>query len=239
MAIAKFPPVESANEDGLLGLGGDLNVDTLLLAYSKGIFPWPISSFHPIAWFSPNPRGVLCYSDLHIPKSLEKTFKKNKFNISFNQSFPEVIMNCALSHNRKTPQGKKTFETWITNEIVTSYIDLHYAGNAYSVEVWNKDKLVGGLYGVNIGYYFSGESMFYLEDDASKVGLITLMEHLYKKDVHWIDTQMVTPTVKSLGGIDLPRKIFIEWLKESQSRSSGNNSNKNIFNFFKKDNSDN
>lgn len=235
MSIERFPPVESANEDGLLGLGGDLDVNSLLLAYSKGIFPWPISSFHPIAWFSPDPRGVLCYSDLHVAKSLEKKIKKDVYQVSFNKSFPEVIMNCALSYNRKNSQGKKTHETWITNEIVTAYIDLHYQGHAYSVEVWNQDKLVGGLYGVNIGRYFSGESMFYLEDDASKIGLVTLMDLLHKKDVHWLDTQMVTPLVKTMGGKEIPRKIFIEWLKQAQGKSLQKGDDKSIFNFFKKE----
>lgn len=221
MVIERFPPIESANEDGLLGLGGDLEVKSLLLAYRQGIFPWPLSPFHPVAWFSPNPRGVLCYKDLHISHSLKKILKKEFFTVTFNQEFNKVIMNCAFSPHRKNQKGEKSNETWITNDLAMAYIEMHYAGHAYSVEVWNQKKeLVGGLYGVSIDNFFSGESMFFIEPNASKVALVTLMQHLHKKGIDWIDTQMATPLLKSMGAKEIPRKEFITWLKSATAQSS-------------------
>lgn len=221
MVIERFPPIESANEDGLLGLGGDLEVRSLLLAYRQGIFPWPLSPFHPVAWFSPNPRGVLCFKDLHISHSLKKFLKKEIFTVTFNQDFSKVIMNCAFSPHRKNQKGEKSNETWITNDLALAYIEMHYAGHAYSVEVWNqKNELVGGLYGVSINKFFSGESMFFIEPNASKVALVTLMHHLHKQGIDWIDTQMATPLLKSMGAKEIPRKEFITWLKTATAQST-------------------
>lgn len=211
MTVIEFPPVEDADEDGLLAVGGDLNIPTLLMAYSNGIFPWPVSEDYPLAWFSPDPRGILFYENLKISKSLKKLQKKEPFSFSFNQNFKEVILNCSKIKNRKNQTS-----TWITNDIIHTYLDLYHSGYAYSVEAKNsKGEIVGGIYGVNIGKYFSGESMFFKESNASKLALIYLMEFLHNKDIHWLDTQMVTPVVETLGGTTLPRKKFIVLLKNA------------------------
>ncbi len=210
MAIQAFPPVENADEHGLLAIGGDLEVDSLLLAYTQGIFPWPINAEYPLAWFSPNPRGILYTEKLHISKSLRKFLKKEKYSVTFNRQFEAVIKNCAIV-KRNDQSG-----TWITNEIIEAYIELHKNGFAYSVEVINHaGKLVGGLYGVNINKYFSGESMFHLEENASKVALISLVKKLIEMKIPYLDTQMVTPVVESLGGEEISREIFLKYLNIS------------------------
>lgn len=212
MAVINFPPIELADEHGLLALGGDLEVETLLLAYQRGIFPWPISTDYPLAWFSPDPRGVLFYKNLHIGKSLQKFLKKNPYEIRFNTQFEAVIMNCSMI-KRSGPNS----DTWITKDIIESYINLYKRGYAYSVETFLGDALVGGVYGVCINRFYSGESMFHKADNASKIALIALLAHLNKNGISWLDTQMVTPVVKSLGGINIPRNQYIKLLKESIS----------------------
>ena len=209
MAIVDFPPVEKADEHGLLALGGDLEIESLLLAYTKGIFPWPISEEYPLAWFSPNPRGILFYDKLHLSKSLRKFLKHNPYEIKFNTNFESVILNCARV---KRDQQEST---WITDDIVNAYIELYRAGFAYSVETYQDDRLVGGLYGVCINNFFSGESMFHTEDNASKVALVSLMYTLHQREIGWIDTQMVTPVVKALGGVEVEREIYLKMLSKS------------------------
>lgn len=210
MAIEAFPPIESADEHGLLALGGDLEPESLILAYTNGIFPWPINDEYPLAWFSPHPRGVLYTEELHVATSLKKFLRKNPFQVTFNQQFEAVIKNCALQKR----QGQES--TWITDELMEAYIQFHKLGFAYSVEVLNQDqKLVGGLYGVNINKYFSGESMFHLEDNASKVALIALVSKLREFEIPYLDTQMVTPVIKSMGGTEIPRELFLKYLSKS------------------------
>lgn len=209
MAILKFPPVETADSYGLLALGGDLEVESLLLAYTQGIFPWPISQEYPLAWFSPDPRGVLFFDKLHLSQSFRKFLRKNPFEIRFNTNFEAVIMNCAKVKRADQPG------TWITGEIINAYINLHRQGYAYSVETYRNDHLVGGIYGVSINRFYSGESMFYLEDNASKVALVSLMYMLHKRDIGWLDTQMVTPVVASLGGVEIPRETYLKMLTRS------------------------
>lgn len=211
MAIADFPPVSKADEHGLLALGGDLEIESLLLAYTLGIFPWPISEEYPLAWFSPNPRGVLFFDKLHLSKSFRKFLRHNPYEVKFNTNFESVILNCARVKRLNQES------TWITDEIVNAYIDLFKAGYAYSVETYHKDQLVGGLYGVCINKFYSGESMFHIEDNASKVALVSLMYTLNQRGVHWLDTQMVTPVVHSLGGVEIPRESFIKLLNKSLS----------------------
>ena len=209
MAITDFPSVDQADEHGLLALGGDLELESLLLAYSRGIFPWPISDEYPLAWFSPDPRGILIFDKLHLSKSLKKFLKKNPYEIRFNTNFEAVIMNCAQI-SRAENQG-----TWITNDIINGYMNLHKNGFAYSVETYLEDELVGGVYGVCINRFYSGESMFHKADNASKVALIALLYQLKQKDIGWLDTQMVTPVVESLGGVEIPRETFLKMLEIS------------------------
>ncbi len=202
-----FPPIEAATEDGLVAIGGDLESDTLEEAYMLGIFPWPISLDFPLAWFSPNPRGILDFSELHISKSFEKFLKRHPFEVTFNQAFPKVIRECARAYRKNQPS------TWITPEIVSGYEKLFLKEKAYSVEVWEGKELVGGLYGVVMGDYVSGESMFMKKDNASKVGLYTLIRKLESKYIPWLDTQMVTSVVEQFGGKYIPRPEFITRLK--------------------------
>ena len=206
MAVDCFPPLEYADEQGLLAIGGDLEVSSLLQAYSQGIFPWPVSRELPLAWFSPDPRGILFYKDLVVSRSLRKKLRKNEFKISFNKNFEKVIENCAYANRN---------ETWITSPIIHAYCRLFQYGYAYSVEVADSaGELVGGLYGVCYGRFISGESMFYYKSNASKIALVKLMEHLHGRGIHWLDTQMITPVVASLGGVGIPRKKYLQYLDE-------------------------
>ena len=203
-----FPSVESADEDGLLAIGGDLEVDTLITAYQHGIFPWPVSLDLPLAWFSPNPRGILFAEKIHVSKSFSKFLKKNTFKVTFNQAFSEVIKLCAISSR------KNQSSTWITSDIISGYEKLFKAELAYSVEVWNDDNLIAGLYGVCMGNFVSGESMFTKEDNASKLALYSLMVRLKEKKVTWLDTQMVTSVVEGFGGMYISRPEFLQMISK-------------------------
>lgn len=213
MAILKFPSVDKADENGLLAIGGDLEVKSLLLAYESGIFPWPISQEMPLAWFSPDPRGILEFDDFHVSKSFKKFLNKTSFTIEFNHNFEAVIMNCAMA-KRKEQDG-----TWITDEIIGHYIDLFRKGYAYSAETYFEDngykRLVGGVYGVCISNFYSGESMYHVKDNASKFALYHLIQKLKSGGITWLDTQMVTPVVESIGGREIEREKFIEMLNKT------------------------
>lgn len=213
MAILEFPPAHLADEHGLLAIGGDLEVSSLKLAYAQGIYPWPTSDAHPIPWFSPDPRGILEFSEMKLPLSLKKVMKKNPFEVRFNTDFEGVILACA---NAKRKEGSGT---WITKKMIEAYIDFHYAGHAFSVETYQNEKLVGGIYGVTLGHFVSGESMFYLEPNASKVALVSLMHYLHERGVQWLDTQMVTPVVAALGGKEIARALFLKKLQISLKKS--------------------
>lgn len=202
-----FPDVTLADSDGLVAVGGDLHTDTIRAAYEKGIFPWPISAEFPLAWFSPDPRGILEVSEFHIPHSFKKWLKKTSFQFSFSQNFKDVIRECALMP-RKGQAG-----TWITPDIMSGYQALFEEGNAYSIEVWDKNELVGGLYGVCFGGYISGESMFSKKTGASKFALYALIFLLEQNDFQYLDTQMVTPVVELFGGKYIPREDFISRLE--------------------------
>lgn len=214
MAIAAFPPVETADEHGLIALGGDLELESLLMAYSQGIFPWPISKEYPLAWFSPNPRGILTFDSLHIGQSLRKFLRKNPYEIKFNTNFEAVIRACAQTP-RPDQNGIDGMNTWITEDIIEAYINLFKHGFAYSSETYFEGELVGGVYGVCINRFYSGESMFYHKENASKVALVSLLYSLHQKEINWLDTQMVTPVVKSLGGHEVPRETFLKMLARS------------------------
>ena len=201
-----FPPVEQADSNGILAIGGNLNVETLTSAYCQGIFPWPISNELPLTWFAPNPRGILETGQLHISRSLQRFLNKTNFSVCFNRDFEQVIQMCAeIRKNEKDG-------TWINQEILQGYIQLFKHQLAYCVSVYENEKLVGGIYGVCIGEIITGESMFFTKTNASKMALVTLAQHLRNKGIAWIDTQMVTPIVASFGGKEIPRKLFMQKL---------------------------
>jgi leucyl/phenylalanyl-tRNA---protein transferase len=201
-----FPDPNMAENDGLVAIGGALSVDYLLSAYTQGLFPW-FNEGEPILWWSPNPRMILYPNDFKISNSFRQTIHSNKFRVLMDQNFTRVIENCSLK-KRKGQSG-----TWITNDIISAYSKLHEEGYAHSVETYLEEKLVGGLYGVSIGKAFFGESMFYLERDASKFALYTLCRLLTEWDFHFIDVQQSTKHLKSLGAIDIERSTFLEMLK--------------------------
>ena len=196
-----------------MAIGGDLEVASLQLAYRQGVFPWPLGSEYPLAWFSPDPRGILNYDDLIVSKSLKKLLRQEKYEVKFNCDFPSVILGCAESKNRQEQNG-----TWITEEIILSYINLHFSGLAYSVETYFDDKLVGGMYGVHIGGFVSGESMFYTKPNASKIALVSLMEHLHQHQIDWIDTQLVNPFLAKMGATEISRIDYLKMLNTEIKR---------------------
>ncbi|MCD6111942.1 MAG: leucyl/phenylalanyl-tRNA--protein transferase [Bacteroidales bacterium] len=203
-----FPLPEYAETNGLLAIGGDLCSERLLLAYSNGIFPW-YSKDEPILWWSPDPRLVLLPENFKVSKSLRLLIKKNLFTVKFDTNFFEVIKKCA--DVVRTGQD----DTWITNEMIDAYTNLHNLGFAHSVETYYNDKLVGGLYGISIGKAFFGESMYHTTTDASKVALFFLVEKLKKWNFDFIDAQMKTSHLISLGAKEISRKEYLELLKNS------------------------
>lgn len=200
-----FPPVEFADQNGILAIGGDLSPERLLLAYKSGIFPW-YSEGEPIVWYSPDPRMVLFPDRLKISKSMRRILRKGEFNITFNQSFSEVIHHCK-SINREGQKG-----TWITDEMQKAYIELHKLGYAKSVEVWQNKTLVGGLYGIDLGNVFCGESMFSKVNNTSKIAFIALVGKLEKENYNLIDCQVYNDHLASLGAEEISRVKFIEIL---------------------------
>lgn len=202
-----FPNPENSTEDGLLAIGGDLSVERLMLAYNSGIFPW-FEDDQPILWWSPDPRMVLFPEKFKVSKSLRKTLNSKKFKITFNQNFADVIKYCANA-TRKGQTG-----TWITQEMQKAYIALHKAGLAISIEVWEDDKLVGGLYGINLPQkkVFCGESMFSLVSDASKVAFYQLSEYVKSKNYKFIDCQIYNEHLESLGAEEIDRLTFLSYL---------------------------
>ena len=200
-----FPHPSLAEPSGLLGVGGDLTVDRLLLAYRNGIFPW-YAEDQPILWFSPNPRCVLDPRDLRIGRSLGKTLRKGRYRVTLDVDFPSVIDGC-----KHTPRPGQD-DTWITEDMKSAYIDLHHAGYAHSVEVWLDEELVGGLYGVAIGQLFAGESMFSRASDASKTGLIWLVRQLAIWGFTLVDAQVRTDTLARLGAVEIDREQYLDQL---------------------------
>jgi leucyl/phenylalanyl-tRNA--protein transferase len=201
-----FPGVENTNEEGILALGGDLSTERLIHAYKNGIFPW-YSEKEPIVWYCPNPRMVLFFERLKISKSLRKIIRDQEFRITFNQNFEEVISNC------KSIQRGDNLGTWITNEMEEAYLKLHKEGKAKSVEVWQDKQLVGGLYGIDLGNVFCGESMFSKVSNASKVAFVYLVEKLKSEDYKLLDCQVYNGHLASLGAEEIPRGQFLNFLK--------------------------
>ncbi len=202
-----FPPVEHA-EEGILAIGGDLSPERLIAAYTSGIFPW-FSDDEPIIWWAPDPRFILFPNQLKVSKSMKQLLKQKHFSVTFDTRFQEVIKACA-QQNRPGQAG-----TWITEEMLSAYTSLHQMGLAHSVEVWNHNKLVGGLYGVSLGKAFFGESMFFSESNASKFGFIRLVEFLTQHNFEFIDCQIETEHLKSLGASFVPRFQFMDLLQKA------------------------
>ena len=206
-----FPDPSQANEDGLLAYGGNLEPETLIQAYSQGIFPWYDDS-SPIMWWSPDPRMILFPNEIKISKTLKHTLNSGKYKCSFDQSFKEVISQCA-----KIPRASQK-GTWITTKMQKAYIKLHKIGLAHSVETWENDRLVGGLYGISLGSAFFGESMFHHMPDASKVALHYLNEGIKKWDFDFIDAQTPTSHLKSMGAKEVSRERFLKLLEKSMKK---------------------
>ncbi|MEM8897012.1 MAG: leucyl/phenylalanyl-tRNA--protein transferase [Bacteroidota bacterium] len=206
-----FPHPELANEEGILAIGGDLHPERLLLAYQNGIFPW-YSPGEPIIWWSPDPRFVLFPQDLKVSKSMKQILRKNVFKITINKAFREVMRQCQKT-KRKGQAG-----TWITDEMIASYAKLHWKGIAHSVEVWEENELVGGLYGVSFGKCFFGESMFSHKSNASKAGFLTLVKVLEREGFALIDCQVHTDHLESLGAGMISRKAFLTQLETHLSQ---------------------
>ncbi len=204
----KLPPVNLADEDGLLAVGRDISPTRLKEAYYNGIFPW-YNAGQPVLWWSPDPRMVLFPERLKIARSMRPLLNQNKFKVTFNQEFEKVIENCG-EIDRKGQDG-----TWITDEIKKNYLQLYHEGMAFSTEVWDDSKLVGGLYGIYLKdkKMFCGESMFSKASNASKFGFIKLVEKLKGDGIKIIDCQVYTSHLESLGAEEIPREQFLEYLK--------------------------
>lgn len=201
-----FPPVSHANRDGILAVGGDLSPERLQLAYRSGIFPW-FEDGEPILWWSPNPRMVLFLDELIVSKSMRNILNRNSFKVTFNENFRDVISNCQ-NIKREGQNG-----TWITNDMIEAYCKLHEMGIAKSVAVWQNGELVGGLYGIDLGHLFCGESMFSLVSNASKVAFIALANQLKKENYRLLDCQVYNPHLESLGCREIARVDFMEIVK--------------------------
>ncbi len=198
-----FPDPCEAEPDGLLVIGGDLQPDTMLSGYAQGIFAWTVN---PITWWSPDPRAVFAVDLFHVPRRLERTIRQNRFKITFDRDFAGVVRGCA-----EPAPGRD--DTWITPEFVEAYQRLHRLGWAHSAEAWYDDQLVGGVFGIAIGGFFSGESMFHRMGDATKVALATLMRHLQRQGFVLFDSQVMSPAAERLGAANIPRDVYLHQLR--------------------------
>jgi len=197
-----FPPVSEADEDGILAIGGDLSPERLQLAYKSGVFPW-FNEGEPVLWWSPDPRMVLFPNELIVSKSMRNILNRKQFKVTFNRNFKEVISNCQKI-KREGQDG-----TWISNEMIDAYCVLHDQGIAKSVEVWQDEALVGGLYGIDLGHVFCGESMFSKVSNASKVAFIALVNYLKEENYKLLDCQVYNPHLESLGSREINREEFM------------------------------
>lgn len=203
-----FPPAESADEHGLVLIGGGLRSDWLLDAYRHGIFPWPMwGDSMPMTWFSLDPRAIIELDGLHISRRLRRTIRSGKFRLTCDTAFREVMKGCG------EPRPSQ-WSTWISSKMLRAYCQLHAVGHAHSVEVWLDEYLVGGVYGVTVGGLFAGESMFHRETDASKVALAALVGHLNVRGYRLFDIQQWTPHTGSMGAIEIPRHNYLHRLEE-------------------------
>lgn len=197
-----FPPVEESSTDGLLAVGGDLSPERLMLAYRKGIFPW-FNEDEPVLWWSPEKRMVVNPHDYKVSKSLRNIINRNVFEVTFNQNFREVITNC------KNVYREGQDDTWITAEMLEAYCRLHELGYAKSVEVWQDRTLVGGLYGIDLGHVFCGESMFSKVSNASKVAFVSLIQKLREENYKLLDCQLHNDHLERLGAFEISRENYI------------------------------
>ncbi len=193
-----------------MAIGEDFSVETLRDAYRHGIFPWPHERL-PLPWFSPRRRTVIFFDELHVGRTLRKAMKRSDLTYTIDRDFHAVIRACA-----GTPRPDQD-GTWIDERIVAAYTRFHDAGDAHSVEVWRGEELVGGLYGVDAGGLFTGESMFYRASDASKLALLFLVEHLRERGATWLDCQVMTPHMEALGAREIGRGRFLDLLREAQA----------------------
>lgn len=208
-----FPPPHLAEPDGLLAIGGDLTPQRLLLAYSSGLFPW-FNEGQPPLWWCPDPRCIFEPEEIHLSKSLLKTLRRGLFRVTSDQDFPAVIRACASVRQN---QGE---ETWITEQLASSFMTLHEMGYAHSIECWQESELVGGLYGVCLGRCFFGESMFYTSRDSSKVALAHLLRMAGEKDFELVDCQLPNSHLASLGAKEVPRSDFLARLQNGAVKPS-------------------
>ena len=210
--LSYFPDPRFAGEEGVVLIGDEISSEILLEAYSFGIFPWPYESL-PL-WCSPDPRGVLDFDDVHISRTLKKAMSQTDYQITYNKCFSRVIEACA-----KAPRPEKE-GTWIISPLIKAYKKFHHEGYVHSVECWVGDELVGGLYGVYVAGIFSGESMFYRQNNASKYCLVHLIEKLKSMGCTWMDIQMVTENLKALGGKYISREKYLNRVQVSRTRGS-------------------
>jgi leucyl/phenylalanyl-tRNA--protein transferase len=208
MASAFFPPAELADDDGLVLIGGRLSIPWLLDAYRHGIFPWPHRAVEPMLWWSPNPRAILPLDRFHVSRRLGRRLRSGKFRASCDEAFVEVLRHCATGNGRRGG-------TWLFPAMQRAYAELHRHGHAHSVEIWEQDRLVGGVYGVAVGGLFAAESMFHRATDGSKAALARLVAHLRRRGYRLLDIQQWTPHTGSLGAIEISRSDYLRLLAEA------------------------
>ncbi len=209
MVIQRFPPLEDADRSGLLAVGGDFEVESLLLAYSSGIFPWPIPDY-PFAWFAPPKRAIIEFDNYRPSKSFQRWLRKSPYTITFDTAFADTMRACSAGHIK--PDDDPESSVWITPQMIAAYSELHKAGFAHSCEIWDQHELVGGIYGISLGGMFAAESMFHKRDNASKLALHALITHLQKSGLTWIDVQVINPFTKTLGATEITRNRFMALL---------------------------
>jgi len=210
MIASRLLRADLADEIGLVAVGGDLRPERLLQAYRHGVFPW-YNDGEPICWWSPDPRAIFELDGLHIPRRLARTVRSRRFHVTVNRDFTGVMRGCAF----RPEEG-----TWITEDMIQAYERLHALGYAHSVEVWQEEELAGGLYGVAIGGFFAGESMFTRRRDASKVALVHLMDRLRRRGFQLFDIQFLTEHTVSLGAIEISRKTYLKRLAAALARTA-------------------
>jgi leucyl/phenylalanyl-tRNA---protein transferase len=210
--IVRFPDPRDSTPEGIVAVGGRPDPEFLVEAYANGIFPWPVEGY-PLLWFSPPERAILVFDELHVARRLARERRRTRFHFTIDRAFERVILACA-DVERAHEQG-----TWITRELVRGYTELHRQGRAHSVEAWDDEELVGGVYGVDAGGAFAGESMFYLRPNASKLALLFLIEHLRARGLDWLDIQVLTPHMSALGARTVSRDEFLERLARARRRN--------------------